>query len=301
MAIDDNQQKRYKEGAEKLYETYLLNKKDTIYLYYAASSAVNGQEFDKALGYYDELKRINYSGKATIYSAKSKANGEYQNFTTAAERDRMVKLGTHEDPKTEKEPSKRGEIYKNIALIYSNKGDLAAATKAVADARAANPDDATLIMTQADLYLKNNDVNNYKKLVGEIIEKNPTDPILFYNLGVFSAQAKENAEAEKYYKKTLELDPNYVDAYLNLSVLKLESDAAIVEEMNKLGTSAKDNKRYDELKAKRETLFKSTLPYLEKANKLDPKNEDVYKTLLNVYNYLEMTSEAKALKAAKNN
>ncbi|MCY1234045.1 putative PEP-CTERM system TPR-repeat lipoprotein [compost metagenome] len=301
MAIDDNQQKRYKEGAEKLYEAYLLNKKDTIYLYYAASSAVNGQEFDKALGYYDELKRINYSGKATIYSAKSKANGEYQNFTTAAERDRMVKLGTHEDPKTEKEPSKRGEIYKNIALIYSNKGDLAAATKAVADARAANPDDATLIMTQADLYLKNNDVNNYKKLVGEIIEKNPTDPILFYNLGVFSAQAKENAEAEKYYKKTLELDPNYVDAYLNLSVLKLESDAAIVEEMNKLGTSAKDNKRYDELKAKRETLFKSTLPYLEKANKLDPKNEDVYKTLLNIYNYLEMTSEAKALKAAKNN
>lgn len=301
MAIDDNQQKRYKEGAEKLYETYLLNKKDTIYLYYAASSAVNGQEFDKALGYYDELKRINYSGKATIYSAKSKANGEYQNFTTATERDRMVKLGTHEDPKTEKEPSKRGEIYKNIALIYSNKGDLAAATKAVADARAANPDDATLIMTQADLYLKNNDVNNYKKLVGEIIEKNPTDPNLFYNLGVFSAQAKENAEAEKYYKKALELDPNYVNAYLNLSVLKLESDAAIVEEMNKLGTSAKDNKRYDELKAKRETLFKSTLPYLEKANKLDPKNEDVYKTLLNVYNYLEMTSEAKALKAAKNN
>ncbi|MEN0083040.1 MAG: hypothetical protein AAGC51_16355, partial [Flavobacterium lindanitolerans] len=88
--------------------------------------------------------------------------------------------------------------------------------------------------------------------------------------------------------------------YLNLSVLKLNGDTAIVDEMNKLGTSAKDNKRYDELKVKREAIFKSTLPYLEKANKLDPKNEDVYRTLLNVYNYLEMTSEAKALKASFN-
>ncbi|MBA9075068.1 tetratricopeptide (TPR) repeat protein [Flavobacterium gossypii] len=301
MAIDDNKQKRFKEGAEKLYETYLLDKKDTLYLYYAASSAVNGQEYDTALKYYDELKKINYSGKATIYSAKSKANGEYQNFKTAAERDKMVKLGTHEAPKTEKEPSKRGEIYRNIALIYNNKGDVDAAKKALIDARAANPDDVSLTMTQADLYLKSNDVANYKKLVGEIIEKNPADPNLFYNLGVLSAQAKENAEAEKYYKKTIELDPNYVNAYLNLSVLKLESDATIVEEINKLGTSQKDNKRYEVLKAKREEIFKSTLPYLEKANKLDPKNEDVYKTLLNVYNYLEMTSEAKALKAAKNN
>ena len=40
-------EKRYKEGAEKLYQTYLLNKKDTVYLFYAASSAVNGQDYDR--------------------------------------------------------------------------------------------------------------------------------------------------------------------------------------------------------------------------------------------------------------
>jgi hypothetical protein len=67
--------------------------------------------------------------------------------------------------------------------------------------------------------------------------------------------------------------------------------------MNKLGTSAKDMKRYDELKAKREALFKSTIPYLQKAVELDPKNVDVAKTLLNVYSALEMTAEYKALKA----
>ena len=66
--------------------------------------------------------------------------------------------------------------------------------------------------------------------------------------------------------------------------------------MNKLGTSAKDMKRYDVLKAIREQLFKSTIPYLQKAVELDPTNYDVSKTLLNVYSALEMTAEYKALK-----
>ena len=79
--------------------------------------------------------------------------------------------------------------------------------------------------------------------------------------------------------------------------MKLESDDKIVKEINSLGTSAKDNKRYEVLKTQREGIFKGSLPYLEKAHNLDPENADVSKTLLNVYNYLEMTTEAKALKA----
>ena len=43
-------------------------------------------------------------------------------------------------------------------------------------------------------------------------------------------------------------------------------------------------------------MFLATLPYLEKANELAPKNEDVVTTLLNVYGALEMTDKKKALK-----
>ena len=71
----------------------------------------------------------------------------------------------------------------------------------------------------------------------------------------------------------------------------------LIDEMNKLGTSADDTKKYNALKKKREELFKSTIPYLEKAVELDPSNQDVSKTLLNVYSALEMTAEYKALKA----
>lgn len=295
-AIADTKVNKNIEGAQKLHDAYLLDKKDTINLYYAASTYVNGKDYASALKLYDELKVLNYSGKGTSYLAVNKVNNQEDVFNTAKERDLAVKIGTHEKPTTEAIPSKRGEINKNIALILVQDGKTEEAKKAISDARKANPSDTSLILTEANLYLETKDYDTYKKLVSEVLAKNPNDADLIFNLGVLSAQAKNNAEAEKYYKRVMEIDPNYVNAYINLSALKLEDEKVIIDEMNKLGTSAKEMKRYDELKIKRENLFKSTIPYLQKAVELKPENLDVSKTLLNVYSALEMMPEAKSLK-----
>jgi tetratricopeptide (TPR) repeat protein len=296
-AIADTKVSKDAEGASKLYEAYQLDKKDTINLYYAASTYVNAKDYDTALKLYGELKTLNYSGKATYFYAVNKVNNQEDFFNAAADRDRMVKMGTHEKPRTEEVPSKRGEIYKNIALIYVQQGKVEDAKKAVSDARKANPDDTSLILTEANLYLETKDMDTYKKLIAEALEKNPNDVDLIFNLGVVNAGAKNYAEAEKFYNKVIELNPKYINAYINMAALKLDGEKVIIDEMNKLGNSADDMKRYNALKKKREELFKSTIPYLEKAVELDPKNVDVAKTLLNVYSALEMTTEYKALKA----
>lgn len=285
------------DGAKKLYEAYMLDKKDTINLYYAASTYVAAKDYDKAMELYSELKKLNYSGKMTQYLAVSKINDQENNFATAAERDKAVKLGTHEKPRTEEIPSKRGEIYKNMALILVEKGQIAEAKQAVADAVKANPDDNSLKLTEANLYLQTKDFEKYKQIINDVLAKNPNDYALIYNLGVIAANNNNNEEAEKYYKKTIELKPDYLNAYINLAVLKLQNEKVLIEEMNKLGTSDKDMKRYDVLKKKREDLFRSVLPYLKKAYELDPENEDVAKTLSGVYSALEMTAEKNAIKA----
>lgn len=296
-AIADSKVDKHSDSAKKLYDAYLLDKKDTINLYYAASTYVNAKEYDKALELYDNLKTLNYSGKGTSYFAVNKLTSQEDFFNTLQERDKMVKLGTHEKPRTEVAPSKRGEIYKNMALILVEKGKTEEAKKAIAEARMANPEDTSLTLTEANLYLETKDFEMYKKLIAEVLQKNPNDADLIFNLGVISATAKNVADAEKYYKKVIEINPKYINAYINLAAMKLENEKVIIDEMNKLGTSAKDMKRYDELKKKREELFKATIPYLEKAVELDPKNVDVSKTLLGVYSALEMTAEYKALKA----
>lgn len=296
-AIADSKAEKHASGAKKLYDAYLLDKRDTINLYYAASTFVNAKEYETAYNAYDELKRLNYSGKGTNYYAVNKVNGEEQFFSTAKERDQMVKLGTHEKPRTEAIPSKRGEIYKNMALILVQNGKIAEAKKAVAEARVTNPDDKSLILTEANLYLDTKDYDTYKKLITEVLAQSPNDADLVFNLGVISYNAKNFAEAETYYKRAVEIKPDYVNAYLNLAILKLDADKKLFEEIQKLGNSEKDNKRYEVLKKQREAVFTSALPYLEKASELDGTNEEVKGTLLSVYRALEMTEKAKALKA----
>lgn len=292
--------KQYKEASQVLNSIYQLDKKDVEKLYYAASYAVNGEDFDAALDYYAQLKALNFSGEGTTYLATNKATKQEETFGTKVERDVFIKAGTHEAPKEEKIPSKRGEIYKNVALILVQKGKIDEAKEAITEARKLNPDDTSLILTEADLYLKVKDFETYKKLINEALEKNPNDADLTYNLGVISFQGDNLVDAEKYYLRTIEINPNYGNAYLNLANLKLQADKTIVEEINKLGTSEKDNKRYEVLKKNRENLFKSALPFLEKAHELDITNEVVTDNLLSVYNFLEMTDKYKVLKATKN-
>lgn len=120
---------------------------------------------------------------------------------------------------------------------------------------------------------------------------------MIFNLGVISSNAKNAADAEKYYNRAIEINPKYLNAYINMAALKLDKEGVIIAEMNKLGTSDKDMQRYDVLKKQRQDLFRTAIPYLTEALELDPKNEDVSKTLLGVYSALEMTAEKKALEA----
>jgi tetratricopeptide (TPR) repeat protein len=289
--------KKYKEASEILYSIYLLDKKDQDNLFDAASYAVNALDYDKALDYYNQLKILNYTGEGTLLWATNKASGKEETFKTKNERDIYVKSGTHEKPRDQKLPSQKGEIYKNIALILIEKGRIEEAKAAVAEARKANPNDKSLILTEAELYYKLNDFDTYTRLVNEALANDPNNVDLVYNLGVISSDGNKLEDAEKYYKRALEIDPNYFNANLNLAELKLRGDEKFVAEMNKLGTSEKDNKRYEVLKAEREKNFKSILPYLEKAVEIKPDNDAAKRTLLSVYNALEMTDKYKALKA----
>lgn len=298
FAMEIGKINKNKEAADVLYSVYTLDKKDVDLLFYAASYNVNANDFDKALEYYEALKKMNYSGEGTIYYAYNNTTKAEENFgANKTLRDVAVTSKSHSKPREEKIPSKRGEIYKNIALILKEKGKLSEALSAVQDARKVNPDDETLLMTEAELYLSNKDYDNYTRVVNEALAKNPNNADLVYNLGVVSSNANKLEDAEKYYLKALTIDPNYFNALLNLSELKLRVDEKYVTEMNKLGTSEKDNKRYEVIKTEREKNFKSILPYLEKAVELKPEDDAASKTLLSVYRALEMTDKAKALKA----
>ena len=153
-AIALGKQNKYTDASKLLYNLYLMDKKNPDNLFYAASYAVNGEDFDNALKYYQELKAINYTGVSTAYYASEITTGKEQPFGSKAERDKAVSLKLYDKPREEKLPSRKSEIYKNIALILVQKGKIEEAKAAYADAIRENPTDTSLQIGEANLHLQ---------------------------------------------------------------------------------------------------------------------------------------------------
>ena len=293
-AVDLNSRDEYVSASKLLFTAYELDPQNNEdYLYYAASSAVNGGDYDTSLSYYLQLKDLNYEGRTTTYYATEVSSGEESEVPDAATYAIYKKSKEFTNLREELSDSKLPEIVKNIALIYVQKGDNEAAMQAVKDARAMSPKDVGLILTEADLYNKIGDEARFAMLMEEAIAQDPNNAVLYYNLGVVNGN-KGNREASiSYYKKAIELDPTYEATYLNLASVILEGEADIVEEMNALGNSASENRKYDALKQKREGLFLEAVPYLEKLVSLNPKNADALTTLKNIFGTIGDTANFK--------
>lgn len=291
-AVEFNTNKDYKKAGELLYMAYKLDESNQDYLYYAASSSVNGGDYDVALKQYQKLKELNYTGITTkYYATEVSSNKETEVDETTYNIYKRSKDFTN--LREELTPSRLPEVVKNIALIYVNKGDNAAAMAAVKDARKLSPKDVGLILTEADLYIKLGDESRFGILMQEAIAQDPNNAILYYNLGVVNGNQGNREQALEYYKKAIDLDPNYEPTYLNLASIILEGEADIVEQMNSLGTSATDNRKYDALKSKREQLFLEAVPILEKLVTINSNNVEALTTLKNIFGTIGDTANFK--------
>lgn len=281
-AVEDNGNKKFKEAAEKLYMSYKISPLDTSYLYYAASSAVNGGDFDTALKYYNELQEVGYDGSSVVYKATNNETGQVEEMDKI-QRDLMVKSGTYKDPIDDHSPSKKAEIVKNIALIYTQLGQNDKALEAFKKARADNPDDVNLVLSEANVYYTMGNRDKFKELMAEAATMAPDNADLHYNIGVIAMEQNNMEEARAAYKKTLEIDPNYTNAQLNLSTTYVNEGNGLIDEMNSLGNSKKDIARYDELKKQKDDLFLQGAQVLEDALKSSPDNQGILTQLKNIY------------------
>ena len=300
-AVEDNKNGNFKSASVKLYDAYLMNpeKDDNInYLYFSASSAVNSKDYDTALEYYAKLKDVGYTGVVSEYFV-TPVETNIEEKVSETEYNLFKNSKDYTNQRVGKTESRLPEIVKNIALIYVQKGEVDLAISAIKEARAINPDDVNLLLSEADLYIKLGDREKFKELMKLAVQKDPDNAILYYNLGVINGEQGEFDEAKKFYLKSLELDPSYTATYLNLVGLILEGEGPIVEEMNKLVTSRKasDLDKYDQLEEKRVGLYKECLPYLEKLIEIDPENIEANKTKKNIYYTIDDIDNFKLMNA----
>jgi len=287
----------YVASSDYFESAYKLVPNDTIYLFYAASTAVNAKLYDRSLVMYEELRSLGYTGIETNYLATNVETQVEEQFGSEMLRDLSLKAKTHINPKVETTKSKFPEIIKNIALIYVQNGENEKALQAMAVARAEAPEDLNLLLTEANVYYSMGNNEKFKELLEIAIQKDPKNPELQYNLGVISTDTNDFEGAKKYYLRAIELKSDYINAYINLAALILGQEESILDEMNQLGSSAADDRKYEELKEKRNQLYLDAIPYLESAYGINPNNYQASKTLAYIYSAVGDTDKYKEFKA----
>ena len=287
-----NDDKDYKNAAELFYLTYKLSPTDTSFMYNAAVSANQAKELDVALTYYRNLKSIGYTGIVVEYFATNKETGEEERVDSESQRNLYVKSGQYTNPQDKGSKSKKAAIRKSIALILKNQGKIEEALAAMEEAKTASPKDFDLIMAYAFMYNDLKQMDKFGALIQEAIELEPNNPTLYFNLGVASGTQELNEDAIKYYKKAIEIDPEYRNAYLNIAYTISNARTAVVEEMNE---NFNNEKKYLELEKKNKGICKEALPYLEKADALK-RTMDTVKLLMNLYDTLEMFDKSDVIR-----
>ena len=284
--------KNYKNSYMNLEAAYNVSNKDTLYLYNAALVATEAKDYNIALGFYEKLMDLGYSGVSMNYYAVEKESGKEQVFQDEKSRNFSVDvIGTHESPRDEMAESVEIDILRSVAAIYKTQENFLKSIEYLEKAKMINENDINLILLESNIRWDMGEVDTYQRLISKALEIEPNNVDLIFNLGVVNADKGNFDDAISYYDKAIEIDPNYTKAYLNAAALILEKEGPMIEEMNSLGMSTADYNRYDELKIERENLYKNAIPYLEKVYNLENNNLSAARTLKNIYSALGDTEQ----------
>ncbi len=299
--IADRDAQKFESAYKKLYAAYQMNPSDTIYLYAAANNAYSAENDKVAIDYYSQLQNMGYTGAGTLYMATNKASGEQESFNSKEQRDLFVKTGQYSDPVDETQESKAPDVVKHLAFLYLRNDQQDKALEAVNAVKKADPNDVSILKVEAIIYQKMGKNDKYKTLITNLIQKDPDEADTYYNiLGDWAFNEKQYDASKGYYKQAVEANPENADAYSGLANVILTKQMDIVKQMNSLGMSAADNKKYNELSKKRKALLKEALPYMEKSLKLNPDNANLIQSLYQLNMQLGNTEKAKEYKAMMN-
>jgi tetratricopeptide (TPR) repeat protein len=283
----------YIKAAKGFSQVYALSPADTMFLDNAALIYLYGKEYNTSKGIYEKLLGLNYTGITTIYVATNIVSGQDVTYPDKKRMDLDVKLGVAENPRVEAKESRREAIFKNLAQSYSMLENSEKALEVIAEGRKEFPTSYSLLIDEANMYYKAGDNAKFKEKLEEAISLNPTEPTLYYNVGVMNMDQGNIDEAIKYFEKAIELKPDYSDAYNNIGAAIIEKAGPIIEEMNK---SLADFDKYDKLQTQQFEIYREALPSYEKAYELNSKNINVIQTLMGLYENLEMTDKLNEIK-----
>ncbi len=328
-AADDYNTGKFAEAAPLFKKAYDISKSmgsqdanDMLNL--AATASLRAQDFNTALGYFNELKDGGME-TAELYRHLAAC---YNGLGNAEQAMAMINAGL------EKDPGDANLILEKVNA-YLKEGKGAEAIEDLNRLHELDPENAQLLFVLGTIYGDDGssvspwigqDKYSVEEVLGKPVNTDVTttaygtgewwmyddDQSVHFQDGkvdivknvkatpkvkVDQAQAKlyDPEKALKCYEDALAINPDYYDATYNIGVLYTTMANKYIEQANEItGFSKAEQEQYNNLIEQANELLRTGLPYLQRAYEAQPSDE-VKNVLRSIYVKLNMMEEVKAL------
>jgi len=181
---------------------------------------------------------------------------------------------------------KGSKTYELMAQCYLNKKDTLKTIDVLHEGFEKYPDSNSILITMINIYLTTNKLDDAIKYLDIAIKQDPENASFYFARGSLYDKTKQTDLAIKAYSKAIELNPKYFDANYNLGAIYYNKGVAQVDIANSVSTD--DAKKYEIEKNKADEEFKKSIPFMEKASEINPKDTYSLESLKTLYYRLKM-------------
>jgi tetratricopeptide (TPR) repeat protein len=249
------------------------------------AKAYDKEDYAAAVASFDKASAIN-SNDTLPYFYGGIAAMQSENWDKAIENfNKYIEKG-----------GKMHEVYNYLYNAYNGpKADKEKALEVVREAHKKFPNNGDFAKLEIGLLIDLKRIDEAKSGLEAALKSEPDNKILHFYLGYANSQMNNPTEAKKNYENALKLDPQYFEAAYYLARLVYFDAIDIKKKMGQLGISAEDKKKKFEMDKILVEKLRVALPYWERAEKLNPSDQDVLDNLYTIYGDLDMQDQVKRI------
>ncbi len=256
----------------------------------AQSHLVKGVDFYQKNNFVEAYKEFD---KGSTYAPKDTTLNYYAGVAAMQAKDYKNAINKFKEVLPVSNFSNLENVYANLSYLYATQKDTAEAIRIAGEGASKFPKSSDLATREIEYSLM---AGRQKEVIEKItaqMTKEPTNKLYPFYLGIAYNASNDTKKAEEAYKKAIEIDPNYSDAYTNIGGLIMNSGIDLYNAANKL--PANKQTEYAAAMKKAQAEFDRAFPYLAKTVELNPKSEIALKNLKTYYTIKKNEAKVKEI------
>ncbi|MEP7171112.1 MAG: tetratricopeptide repeat protein, partial [Bacteroidota bacterium] len=245
----------------------------------------NAKNYTAALEAFEYVLKYNENDTLTTLNAAYSAERSGNNEKAKQYYNKLIEM-KYNEPK----------IYVFLSKIYQSEKDTVKGLAIIQAGRQKFPGDDALAIEETNYFLASGKSREALDPLNIAINKDDKKPELYFARGSIYDKLGDTGKAKADYQKSIDLKPDYFDAYYNLGAMYFNEAADLANKANNIAPGKQ--KEYDEAKAKAEAKFREAEPFLEKAYKLNPKDKSTLTSLKQIYVRIGKLAKAEEIKKA---